>query len=566
MTTGASPSWSLGSAPPAGVLWPAALQHVGLAAVTLVFPLLIAEAAGADAATVTTYIALSMVALGVTTLLQAWGRRGIGSGFMLPAVFTAVYLPPSLLAAQVGGLGAVAGLTLAAGTTQILLSFLVHRLRPYLPVELAGLVVLMIGLVLGLLGLRLMLGVGPGPRDPAHDLVAPFATVVAIIALTAWGSRRWRPVAVLAGLGVGIAVHLAQAALSGASPFRLPPVMMLPSWPLATPSLPWALVPGVLVGALASLVRASGDILACQRANDPQWKRPDFGSIRAGVLADGIGTFCAGLIGVPGTNTYTASVGLSIATGVMARRVALAVGGLWIVLGLLPGAPALLLAVPRGVLGAALFFAAAFIVVTGMGIVVQRVLDARRTLAVGIAFVVGVSYDAAPQLFVTLPDTARLLLTSSLVLGLLVGLLMTAAFRAGATQHRHMAWRPAEGIPALEGFAMEAGSAWGARAEVVARLRGALEEAAALLGQAAAPGTAVEVAGRFDEFNLDIVLRWTGASLRAHVADAPAIEEEQDLDALAARLAALFLWRAADRVGETALPGGQWELRLHYDH
>jgi hypothetical protein len=428
----------------------------------------------------------------------------------------------------------------------------------------------MIGLVLGLLGLRLMLGVGPGPRNEAHDLVAPFATVVAIIALTAWGGRRWRPVAVLAGLGVGIAVHLAQTAVSGASPFHLPPVMALPAWPLAVPSLPWALVPGVLVGALASLVRASGDIVACQRANDPHWKRPDFGSLRAGVLADGLGALCAGLIGVPGTNTYTASVGLSIATGIMARRVALAVGGLWIVLGLVPGAPALLLAVPRGVLGAALFFAAAFIVVTGMGIVVQRVLDARRTLAVGIAFVVGVSYDAAPQLFVTLPGSARLLLTSSLVLGLLVGLLLTAAFRAGATQHRQVAWRPADGIPALEGFAQEAGSAWGARAEVVARLRGALEEAGALLGRAAAPGTAVEVTGRFDEFNIDVVLRWTGESLRAQLADGPPIESTieamQDLDAVARRLAALFLWRAADRVGETALPGGQWELRLHYDH
>jgi xanthine/uracil permease len=566
MTTDATTSWGLGSAPPAGVLWPAALQHVGIAAVTLVFPLLVVEATGADATTVTTYIALSMIALGVTTLLQAWGRRGIGSGFLLPGVFTAVYLPPSLLAAQMGGLSAVAGLTLVAGATQILLSFLVQRMRPYLPTELAGLVVLMIGLVLGLLGLRLMLGVGPGPRDPDHDLIAPFATLVAIVAVTAWGSKRWRPVAVLVGLGLGIGVHLLQAVLSGANQFQSPPLMVLPTWPLAMPSMPWALVPGVLVGALASLVRASGDILACQRANDPQWKRPDFGTIRAGVLADGLGTFCAGLIGVPGTNTYTASVGLSIATGVMARRVALAVGGLWIMLGLLPGAPALLLAVPRGVLGATLFFAAGFIVVAGMGIVVQRVLDARRTVAVGIAFVVGVSYDAAPQLFVTLPDTARLLLTSSLVVGLLAGLLLTVAFRAGATRTRQMAWRPADGSGALEGFAVEAGSAWGARADVVARLGGALEEAAALLGPAAAPGTAVAVTGRFDEFNIDIVLRWTGMSLRAHAADGLAIEEEPDLDAVASRLAALLLWRAADRVGETALAGGQWELRLHYDH
>jgi xanthine/uracil permease len=566
MSNGVSREWGLASSPPAGVVWPAALQHVGLGAVTLVFPLLVAEAAGADHETVTSYIALSMIALGIATLLQAWGRHGIGSGFLLPSVFTAVYLPPSLLAAQAGGLGAVAGLTLVAGITQVLLSFVVQRLRPYLPTELAGLVVLMIGVILGLLGLRLMLGFGPGAADGTHGIVAPIATIATIVALAVWGNARWRPLAVLAGLGLGIAVHLVEEVLAGGAVIHLPADLLLPSWPLAVPSLNWALVPGMMVGALACLVRASGDVVACQRATDPNWKRPDFGSIRAGVLADGLGACSAGILGVPGTNTYTASVGLSIATGVKARRVALAVGVLWIALGLAPGAPALLLSVPRGVLGAALFFAAAFIVVTGMTIVVQRVLDARRTLAVGAALVVGLSYDAVPQLFVTLPETLRLLLTSSLVLGLLVGLLLNATFRAGAAQQQRATWRAEDGAAALDDFALQAGSAWGARAEVVVRMRAALEEAGALLQRAAAPGTEVEIAGRFDEFNIDLVVRWSGRSLRDGLPEAPTIDDDQDIDAVIPQLAALFLWRAADRVQEAATGAGRWELRLHYDH
>jgi xanthine/uracil permease len=585
MTTGSRPAWALASAPPASVVWPAALQHVGLGAVTLIVPRVVAEAAGADDAAIANYIALAMIALGVSTLLQAWGRRGIGSGFLLPAAFTAVYLPPALVAAQMGGLGAVAGLTLAAGITQVCLSFLVQRLRPYLPTELAGLVVLMIGLALGLLGLRLMLGFGPGARNAAHGLVAPFATILVIIILTAWGGARWRSLAVLGGLGAGISLHLLGTAVM---PQPGPGVALalhaypwqFPHWPMAMPALPSALLPvvlpGVLVGALACLARASGDILACQRANDAGWKRPDFGSIRAGVLADGLGTALAGVIGVTGTNTYTGSVGLSIASGVMARRVALAVGALWIVLGLMPGAPALVLAVPPGVPGAALFFTAAFIVVTGMGIVVQRALDARRSLVVGTAFVIGVSYDAAPQVFAALPDSARMLLTSSLVLGLVVGLLLNAAFRAGAARQRDAQWRPEDGHRALEDFATEAGSAWGARTEVVARLRGAMEEAAGLLAQQAEPGTAVSVIGRFDEFNLDVTLRWRGAALRDRAAplagpgdaqgDAQEGDSEGDGDAMATRLAALLLWHAADRVAESRLPDGRRELRLHYDH
>lgn len=90
-------------------------------AVTLVFPLLVAQAAGADNILQARYLALSMLAMGVAaTLAQAWGGQvfglpRIGSGLLLPAIFTAAYLPAGLATAQSGGLEAVAGLTIAAG-------------------------------------------------------------------------------------------------------------------------------------------------------------------------------------------------------------------------------------------------------------------------------------------------------------------------------------------------------------------------------------------------------------------------------------------------------------------
>ncbi|RYI93847.1 MAG: xanthine permease, partial [Acetobacteraceae bacterium] len=84
-----STRYALDARPPLAVLLPSVAQHMGLMAVTLVFPLLIARAAGADAGTQAHYIALSMLAMGLATLAQAWGRRRIGSGFLLPAVFTA---------------------------------------------------------------------------------------------------------------------------------------------------------------------------------------------------------------------------------------------------------------------------------------------------------------------------------------------------------------------------------------------------------------------------------------------------------------------------------------------
>ncbi len=93
---------------------PAVLQHFGLGAVTLVIPRLIGQAAGIDGADVESYCQIAMIAVGIATLLQAWGWHGIGSGYLLPACFTGIYVAPALAVASAHGLGAVAWLTIVA--------------------------------------------------------------------------------------------------------------------------------------------------------------------------------------------------------------------------------------------------------------------------------------------------------------------------------------------------------------------------------------------------------------------------------------------------------------------
>ena len=558
--------------PPLSVMLPAALQHVGLGSVTLVFPALVAEAAGSDARTMARYIELSMLALGIGTLLQCLGRRGVGSGFLIPSVCAAVYLPISLVAARTGGLGAVAGLTIAAGLAGTLLSRVVRRLRAYLPTEVVGIVVLTVGIILGLLGLRLMLGIGAGaqgPTGPAAWGVA-LATLAVIVGASVRGGQGLRSVAVLVGLAGGTLLHFAVGFVqpNGVPEPASAPDFGLITWPLVAPSFDLALLPGFLVGALACLVRASGDIVASQRANDPDWRRADFRTVRDGTLADGLGTMAAGLLGTMGLTTYTGSVGLAAATGITARRVGLATGLLWVVLALLPGTGTVLLAIPRGVLGAALFFTAAFIVAAGISILAQRLLDARRTVVVGFAFVLALSYDALPDLYAGLSGSARGLLSSSLVLGMICALGLNALLRIGVYRPANCRWRPEDGGSALATFITEAGAGWGARAEAVGRARDLLEEFAEAAPALLAPGEAAEITARFDEFNLDLVVRWRGeplptGPLALSLDDAPG--DGGDM-AIAAGLAAVLLRRHADRVATAALADGRQELRAHIEH
>ena len=59
-------------------------------------------------------------------------------------------------------------------------------------------------------------------------------------------------------------------------------------------------------------------------------------TIRGGIAADGVGAIVGGLIGSMGIASYSANVGLSIATGATSRRSAFFAGGIFILLAFFP--------------------------------------------------------------------------------------------------------------------------------------------------------------------------------------------------------------------------------------
>ena len=87
---------------PTSLMWLSALQHVGILSAYLVFPLVVVREAGVSPETAAAVLALSMLALGIATVLQAVPR--IGCGFLCPVTFTAAYIAPAIYAAKIGGL------------------------------------------------------------------------------------------------------------------------------------------------------------------------------------------------------------------------------------------------------------------------------------------------------------------------------------------------------------------------------------------------------------------------------------------------------------------------------
>src|SRR5690242_13120807 len=76
------------------------IQHVALIAINLVYPLLIFRVADAPLTITANVLAIGMIVLGIGTFLQIVRIGPLGSGYMCPATFTAVFLGPSLLAVK----------------------------------------------------------------------------------------------------------------------------------------------------------------------------------------------------------------------------------------------------------------------------------------------------------------------------------------------------------------------------------------------------------------------------------------------------------------------------------
>jgi len=558
--------YGLEDTPPPHVTALNGVQYVGLIAINLVYPLLVFRLAATPSQAIADILAVGMIVLGAGTLLQSRRTGFVGSGYMCPATFTATYFGPSLLAAQAGGLPLVFGMTVFAGVLEMGLAPLLNRLRAVMPPEISGLVIFVIGLSGGLAGLRTMIGEHAAPVSGAEWWVAAI-TLVAMIVFNVWARGVARMLCALIGLVVGYCAAAFAGLLSADDLHILVAAHWfgLPSFGHLSWSFEGSLVAPFVIACLAATMKAVGTIAVCQRVNDDDWVRPEMRSITRGVIADGATTAIAGLAGTFGTNTSTPAVGLSAATGVASRKVAYAIAIVFVVVGLLPKITVLLAVMPRPVIVAALLFSVTFIMISGLEVMMSRMLDARRTLVIGLALVAGMMVEAFPALIASAPPWARPLVGSSLVFATLVALLLNLVFRLGITKVAKMSVAPGPlDSEALMHFMERAGGAWGAQRDVIERAKFNLAQSFEVVLDSCEPRGPVEVSATFDEFNLDVRLSYEGPALELPE-QRPTNEEIIESEDGMRRLAGYMLRQFADRVNAQHRDGRS-TLHFHFDH
>jgi NCS2 family nucleobase:cation symporter-2 len=319
------------------------------------------------------------------------------------------------------------------------------------------------------------------------------------------------------------------------------------------------------IAIVGSTLKNMGDVTTCQRINDAAWTRPDLQSIRGGIVADAATTVLAGAIGGVGQASYSANVGLSLATAATSRVIAYAAGGIFVVLAFFPKLAAVFAIMPKPVMGAGMIFAISFMIVAGMQIILSRMLDARKTLVVGVSMIFGIGAPILQIYFPHAPAWMAPLLGSPLSVATVTVVALNALLRIGVGK-RALLELAAEGNVSEKAanFLLASGSAWAARREVVQRATMALGELLEDIAASRPAAGGISVAAEFDEFNLDIYVRYRGQSLNftGELPEPTALLDRADA---MSKLSSFLVLQYADRV-DAKHDGEQCRVHLHFDH
>jgi xanthine permease XanP len=488
-----------------------AFQQQAIQSVYYILPVAVAGSITRDPAEVTRFLCLSILAAAIWQALQILTKGPIGSGYPIAGTHTAACLSAYMLTSSGGGgFHAIAAMVCVMGAASFALTFLTQRLRVVLPNEVAGVVVVLIGVALIRLG-AMQLGLQPGGTPRGITTFVIVGVSMLVMTVVALSNTRFAPFAVLIGAKVGVVLSL----LVGESePHAWEFVASQPWVDIPHPWLPHfneiSTTPMVafLLALVATQATAAGDLVMMQRSSDATWTKPDGPPLDRGLLANAVGVIAAGLIGGAAPGPSTAGVGLSIATGTLARRIIWFSVLIMVVMAFSPKVMAMFVLMPAAANAAMLLYVAGFIMAQGCQLATARLLDMRRMMVVAFGLSGGMLVMVSPHVF----ESNFPSLASPLALGALVAFVMNLVTLPLVAQRAHISLLldMQAGRHASEWIGRLAGS-WGLkRATAQAAERAIVELTELLMGRHVAK---LDLRSTRTEDRIELDLIWAGTPL-----------------------------------------------------
>jgi len=425
--------YSVNEVPPIGHLLLSAFQHVLIMVVAIGIPIIFSGQLNETPEFTASLVTFSMLASGIGSIIQALRLPYLGSGYLCPNLCGPSYLSLSLSAAWIGGLPLMRGITIVAGLIEMLLAPVIQKLKNVFPIYIVGLVVMLVGISIIQISVTSFFGLtfqGDALRN--IDIFIGAVSLFIMVFCNLWGKGFIKIYCLIIGIFSGWVLALILTPeywqnlilIKNNSLFALPQFSTL----LQPISFHFNLMIPLIVIAIGSTLKTFGNLLAAQKMSEPELNEVNFVPIRNGIIADGLSTTLAGLLGSMAVDTSSSNIGLAGATKVLSRWIGVVAGAIFIVLAFFPMLTNALSHIPKPVLGASLIFSGCFMICAGLIQMFEEKWDQRKTFVVGIALFFGLSTAFLPSLYARAPKLIQTFFTDPLPTTTILAVILNQIF------------------------------------------------------------------------------------------------------------------------------------------
>ena len=433
MDPGAEVLFALESRPPRRVELGAAVQHLLAIFASIVTPALVVCAlCGATPELTRRMAGAALLASGIATFIQIHRLGPVGSGLLsiqgTSASFIAVFAGMAAAGAARGEtpeqmLGLMLGMGMVCALVEVGLSQVLPQVRKVVTPLVAGIVVALIGLTLLRVSAQQIGGgeaaLAAGTFGARRDVALAAFTAFVVLALNR-SKRDWcRMGALMFGIVAGTVAAIPLGAVRA-----VPWTGIWSGVPLPLPialSFRWEWALPMVLMYLATTVETIGDVTAtCMVSGEPTEGELYDRRLRGGVLADGLNSMLAALLGAFPTTSFSQNNGVIQLTGVASRRVGRWIALFWLVAGLLPGVSWAFALVPRAVLGGATLVMFGTVAAAGIRLMGSAGFGRKNMLVAAAGLGAGMLVALEPRVLAQFPEWFRQLFGSGIVTGTLV--------------------------------------------------------------------------------------------------------------------------------------------------
>jgi xanthine permease XanP len=415
-----------------------ALQHVFAVFVGMITPpLVIAGALKLGSADTAYLVSMSLFVSGAATILQVSRLGPIGSGLLSIQGTSFTFIAPiisvagSAMAAgatAAQALGGIFGLCMAGALVVVLVSRFILRASAVITPVVTGTVVTLIGLTLIEVGM-VSVGGGYGARADGsfgslQNLGLAGLVLLVILVFNTSRSPRLRMLSVVLGLLAGYIAALVLGRLN-LSAMRTAPWLNVPLPFRFGVSLDFSAILPFLFMYLITVMESVGDLTATSSLTGQPISGPVyFRRLQGGLLADGINSLVGACLNSFPSTTFAQNNGVIQLTGVGSRYVGIFVGGILMLLGLIPAVGVLVQALPPAALGGATLILFGMVAASGVKILAGVPMNRRNVVILATSLGVGLGVTFVPEITQALPTMARNALSSGIATGGMSALLM----------------------------------------------------------------------------------------------------------------------------------------------